>query len=318
MRTKPDHGLFPFSAFCDMKILTIVGPTAVGKTDIAVAIGARVSGEIISADSRQIYRHLTIGTAKPTLKQQRKVRFHLIDFVEPGEDYSCGQFARDAEQRIENIQDRNRTPIVCGGTGLYIKALFHPLDELPKSNRKTKEHLQAMIDKHGLGYLYDKLQRVDPTWAKRITPQDKQRIMRGLEVYKITGKPLSRLIGKKEKVARFLPYYIGLNLPRKMLYDKINRRFDNMIEQGLVGEVDSLLAHGFDPRSNALRTIGYKEIVEHLQGALTLDKAIDKAKRRTRNFAKRQITWFNNIPGLTWHNPDDPVLVDSIIRRSGI
>ena len=300
-----------------MKIITIVGPTAVGKTDIAVEIGTRISGEIISADSRQIYRYLNIGTAKPTIKQMRVMQFHLIDFVEPDEDYSCGQFARDAEQRIEDIRERNRSPIVCGGTGLYIRALFHPLDELPKSSKKTKQHLNAMLDKHGLGYLYKELQRVDPGWAKQITPQDKQRILRGLEVHKIAGKPLSRLLGEKKKVARFLPYYIGLNLPRDLLYDRINQRFDNMIKQGLVNEVESLLARGFDPQSNALRTIGYKEIVEYLQGDLTLDQAIDKAKRRTRNFAKRQITWFNRIKGLEWYNPEDPGLVDLIIRQSG-
>ena len=174
-----------------------------------------------------------------------------------------------------------------------------------------------MVEKHGLGYLYDRLQRIDPAWAKRITPRDKQRIIRGLEVYNMTGKPLSKLIGKK-KNARFLPYYIGLNLPREVLYDRINRRFDQMIEKGLVGEVESIIARGFDPQSSALRTIGYKEIIEHLQGNLTLDNAIDKAKRRTRNFAKRQITWFGKIPGLRWFSPDDPDLVDSIIRLAGI
>jgi tRNA dimethylallyltransferase len=173
-----------------------------------------------------------------------------------------------------------------------------------------------MINNHGLEYMYKRLQRVDPTWAKRITPKDKQRIMRGLEVYTMTGKPLSRLIGKRKKIARFLPCYIGLNIPRELLYDRINERFDKMIKQGLISEVESLLARGFDPQASALKTIGYKEIVEYLRGALTLDEAIDRAKRQTRNFAKRQITWFNKIPGLKWCSPEDPGLIDSIIRQS--
>jgi tRNA dimethylallyltransferase len=287
-----------------MKVLTLVGPTA-------------VSGEIISADSRQIYKHLDIGTAKPTTEQRRKTKFHLIDIVEPDADYSCGQFARDAEHKIEETASRKKTPVICGGTGLYIRALFHPLDDLPKSNKETKRRLIEMLDEHGTAHMYGKLQHVDPQWAKRITSQDKQRILRGLEVYEMTGKPLSRLIGKREKTGRFLPYYIGLNLPRDVLYERINHRFDQMLEQGLIDEVQQLLKRGLDPKTSALRTIGYKEIAEHLNGKLTLDGAIDKAKRRTRNYAKRQITWFNRIPDLEWHSPEEPGLVDFIVRAMG-
>ena len=300
-----------------MKVLVIVGPTAVGKTDIAVELATSRQAEIISADSRQIYKHLNIGTAKPTPEQKRKTKFHLIDFVEPGEEYSCGQFARDAEYKIEEITNRKKRPVICGGTGLYIRALFHPLDDLPKSNRETKRRLLKLLYEHGMAHMYDQLKRVDPQWAQKITPQDKQRILRGLEVYEITGKPLSMLIGKKKKTTRFLPYYIGLNLPRKVLYERINTRFDQMIEQGLVHEVRQLLRAGLVPETSALRTIGYKEIVEHLQGRLTLTQAIDKAKQRTRNYAKRQITWFNRIPDLVWHSPDEPGLVEFIVNVMG-
>jgi tRNA dimethylallyltransferase len=300
-----------------MKVLTIVGPTAVGKTHIAAELTARRQAEIISADSRQIYKYLNIGTAKPTPKQRRTTKFHLIDFVDPGEEYSCGQFARDAEYKIEEIINRKNWPIICGGTGLYIRALFHPLDDLPKSNRETKRRLLEMLDEHGVAHMYGQLKRVDPQWAQKITPQDKQRILRGLEVYEMTGKPLSMLIAKKKKTARFLPYYIGLNLPRKVLYEKINTRFDQMIEQGLVNEVQQLLKDGLMPETGPLKTIGYKEIVEHLQGRLTLAQAIDKAKQRTRNYAKRQITWFNRIPDLVWHSPEEPGLVDFIVNVMG-
>jgi tRNA dimethylallyltransferase len=297
-----------------MKVLTIVGPTAIGKTDLAIEIAQRKAGEIVSADSRQIYKYLDIGTAKPDAKQRKRVKFHLIDFILPDEDYSCGQFARDAAQKIEEIMKRNRVPIICGGTGMYIRALFHPLHELPQSDKKTKSRLNEMLDKHGIEYMYRKLQQVDPAWAGKIMPQDRQRILRGLEVYEKTGKPLSRLIGNQRK-SRFLPYYIGLNLPRRKLYERINQRFDEMIKLGLVEEIESLLGRGFDPQSNALRTIGYKEIIEHLQGILSLEDAIEKAKRRTRNYAKRQITWFNKIPGLEWHDPEEPKVIEDILTN---
>jgi len=296
-----------------MKVLTIVGPTSVGKTAVAIELAQRNTDEIVSADSRQIYKYLDIGTAKPDVEQRKKVKFHLIDFVLPDEDYSCGQFARDAGQVIANIRTRGFTPIICGGTGLYIKALFHPLDELPASDREAKKRLRETLDKKGIEYMYNRLSRIDPEWAQRIKPNDKQRILRGLEIYERTGKPLSRLIGNKKK-SPFLPYYIGLNLPRQELYERINRRFDEMIRRGLLEEVESLLGRGFDPQSNALRTIGYKEIVEHLQGFLSLEDATEKAKRRTRNYAKRQITWFNKMPGIKWHDAQDPRAVKNILR----
>ena len=298
-----------------MRILTIVGPTAVGKTAVAVEIAQRLSGEIISADSRQIYRHLDIGTAKPTPVQQRKIRFHLIDFIEPGEGYSCGQYARDAKRTIEEIAARNRVPIVCGGTGLYIKALFHPLDELPQSDKKTRSRLLDTLNKRGLKYLYTKLQDVDPKWASKIKPTDKQRVLRGLEVYEMSGKPLTELLGKKKMDNDFSPLYMGLNLPREVLYKRIDERFNRMIQKGLVEETETLLARGFSKESNALRTIGYKEIIEHLDGTITLEDAIAKAKRRTRNYAKRQVTWFSGIPHIVWLDPDDPVTIGNILQR---
>lgn len=298
-----------------MKILTIVGPTAVGKTRITIEIAKRISGEIISADSRQIYKYLNIGTAKPTRKEQKVVSFHLIDFVHPKDSYSCGLFARDAGIKIGEIQKKGNIPIVCGGTGLYIRALFNPLHKLPESNKKIKEKLVKLMEKRGIEYLYKKLLSVDPKWAKKISPKDKQRIMRGLEVYEIIGKSLSSLITAKKKTSKFLPYYIGLNLSREELYQRINKRFDDMIKNSLVEEVRFLLKKGIDPKSTALRTIGYKEIIEHFNGNLTLDEAIEKAKKRTRNFAKRQITWFSKISGLKWYNPKDPNIVKFIIKQ---
>jgi len=285
------------------RILTIVGPTAVGKTRIAMEIAKKTGGEIISADSRQIYKYLNIGTAKPTNQERHEVPFHLIDFIDPDDSYSCGQFARDAEMKIENIKKRGHVPIVCGGTGLYIKALFNPFHKLPQSDRKIKGQLINLLNTKGLAYLYLQLLKVDPLWVEKIKPNDKQRILRGLEIYEMTGKPLSEFIKKEKPQPRYAPYYIGLNLPRDALYCRIDKRFDYMIENGLVEEIKNLLKKGFNPNSNALRTIGYKEIVEYITGNLTLEEAIIKAKQHTKNFAKRQITWFSNIIGIKWHNP---------------
>jgi tRNA dimethylallyltransferase len=299
-----------------MKILTIVGPTATGKTELAMKIAKYASGEIISADSRQIFKYLNIGTAKPSIAQRRAIRFHLIDFVEPDEGYSCGQFARDAAARIKDIKQRKITPIICGGTGLYIRALFHPLHDLPRSDKDTKHRLGEMLDKRGIDYMYAKLQRIDAAWAKRITHKDKQRILRGLEVYEITGKPLTEWLRSQRSTAVFHPYYIGLNLPRPQLYARIDHRFDTMIEQGFVAEVKDLLARGFRPESSALRTIGYKEIIKYLQGEVTLAEAIAKAKQRTRNYAKRQMTWFSKIPEIKWFAPEETIPIASLIRQT--
>ncbi len=300
-----------------MRVLTIVGPTAVGKTTTTIAIARRISGEIISADSRQIYQYLNIGTAKPTGKQREKVQFHLIDFIHPDDNYSCGQFARDAEAKMEEISARGHVPIVCGGTGLYIRALFKPLHRLPESNKEIKAKLMEDLNKYGIEHLYKRLHTIDPEWARLISPQDKQRILRGLEVYELTGKPLSVLIKRKRVKSKHQPLYIGLIIPRETLYKKINARFERMIKQGLVEEVRSLLERGFNPQSNALRTIGYKEIIEYLQGNIALSEAIDKAQRRTKNFAKRQITWFSKVSGIEWYNAEDPIINESIIKGIG-
>jgi tRNA dimethylallyltransferase len=295
------------------RILTIVGPTAAGKAKLSIELAKKISGEIISADSRKIYKFLDIGTAKLSRRINKKKRFHLIDFVDPDESYSCGQFARDAEIKIIEIQSRGKVPIVCGGTGLYIKALYQPLHKLPESDIKIKRNLTKQLNRFGIEHLYKKLRSVDPEWAAKIQPKDKQRIMRGLAVYEITGKSLSSLIKKKHTNAKFFPYYVGLIIPREELYKRIDKRFDRMIKNGLIKEIQLILKRGFSAESTALKTIGYKEIVKFLQGTLTLEEAIQRAKIRTRNFAKRQIIWFRRIPGIKWYNPEDPNVTNHII-----
>ncbi len=294
------------------RIITIVGPTAVGKTHLAIEIVSKYNGEIISADSRQIYKYLNIGTAKPDAEERKKAVFHLIDFLEPDQHYSCGQFARDAENLIEEIIAGGRLPIICGGTGLYIRALFNPLHYLPESDKRIKERLEEMLKQKGVEYLYQKLWEVDPEWARVIKPRDKQRILRGLEVYEIAGKPLTTMIKNGKPKPKYQPYYIGLYLDRAELYKRINDRFDSMVKSGLVDEVVSILKMGYTPDCNGLRTIGYKEIVAFIQGKLTLPEAINKAKQHTRNFAKRQITWFKRIPEIKWFKTDEKDIVENI------
>lgn len=288
-------------------ILTIVGPTGVGKTKLAITLAKKLKGEIISADSRQVYRHLNIGTAKPTREERNEIPFHLIDIVEPDQSYSCGQFALDAEDKLEEIRKKGHLPIVCGGTGLYIRALFEPLHSLPQSDKKVREKLLNILKEKGLTYLHQYLLQVDPQWAEAIKPNDKQRILRGLEVYEITGRPLSSFIKGNRPLSKYKPYYIGLDLPRPELYKKIDERFERMIRDGLVDEVQNILKMGFGPDCNGLRTIGYKEIVAYIQNRLSLSEAIDKAKKHTRNLARRQITWFRKIPDIKWYSLETPL-----------
>lgn len=281
-------------------ILAVVGPTGTGKTELACAVAEQTGGEIISADSRQIYRHLEIGTAKPTPAQRRRVRFHLVDIVDPDEHYSCGAFARDATAAIDDIQGRGRRPIVCGGTGLYIRALFQPLHVLPRSDPETKRRLRQELAERGLAALYRELAASDAEWARKVKPTDTQRILRGLEVARMTGKPLSWWLRQERPAPRHQPRYVGLTMERARLYARLNDRFDRMLAEGLEREVQELLKTGRDPECPGLRTIGYAEIVDHLLGRMSREEAIARAKQRTRNYAKRQLTWFARLAGLTW------------------
>lgn len=295
-------------------VITIIGPTGAGKTRVSIALAKAVNAEIISADSRQVYKYLDIGTAKPTRLERSEARFHLIDFLEPDESYSCGRFARDAHALLHDICRRGSVPIVCGGTGLYVKALFEPLHELPTSQKAVKERLVRELVVLGTAGMYERLEGIDPAWAKTVKPADKQRILRGLEVYEITGRPLSSFISGKKAAAPFMPRYIGLQLDREVLYKRIDQRFDTMIRAGLVDEVRSLQKLGYAWTLNVFKTIGYKEIVDYLEGRLTLEQAVTAAKRRTRNFAKRQMTWFKRVSGVEWYDAEE-MDIEKIISK---
>ncbi len=285
-------------------IPVILGPTASGKTDIAVNIAPKIKAEIISADSRQVYEYLDIGTAKPTLVQRQKARFHLIDHVALDADYSAGQFAEDAMKAIEEIRARKKLPLVVGGSGLYIRAFFSPMFKSPKPAPGKREELDRLEQEKGLGYLFKKLAAIDPVWAEKVGARDRQRIKRGLEVFQTTGRRISDWI-KDRPVVPYAPCYIGIEVERVVLYRRIDDRFLRMIDDGLIGEVKRLLDQGCPRNANALSTVGYKEMVAYLDGKLGLDEAIKLAQKNTRNYAKRQLTWFRGMKDVHWLPPDE-------------
>lgn len=288
-------------------VLTIVGPTASGKTELALRLAEQLNAEIVSADSRQIYKYLDIGTAKPTWPQRQKAPFHLIDFLEPDQTYSCGQFSQDAQKKIEEIMRRGRPPIVCGGTGLYLRALFEPLHRLPRSTAESKQKIIAELEAVGLEKMFHRLREIDPAWADKVGGRDRQRILRGLEIYNLTGRPISEFLSGSRPAPKFQPQYFGLCLPRPILYQRIDQRFDRMVEQGLLVEVKSVLQRGYAPDCSGLRTIGYQEIIAYFQGWLTQAEAFALAKKNTRNFARRQETWFRKMKGINWLDGQKPI-----------
>lgn len=277
------------------KVIAVVGATASGKTAYAVELARRVNGEIISADSRLVYKGLDIGTAKPDMDERFGIPHYMIDIVEPEVDYSVGLYANEARNIIEDIISRGKTPVIAGGTGLYFRILLENY-ALPKINPDYE--LRETLSKLSFAELYEMLVNLDAEAAKLVVQNDKRRAVRFIEIVKLTGSPVSEARGLKEP--EFEVEWIGLNYPREELYDRINRRVDLMIEQGLVDETKNLLAkHG--RINNIINTIGYREITSYLDGELTLEEAKDKLKQNTRNYAKRQLTWFRKNPDIKWN-----------------
>lgn len=277
------------------KVIAVVGATASGKTAYAVNLAKQINGEIISADSRLVYKGLDIGTAKPTLNEREGIPHHMIDVVEPEVDYSVGIYSQTAGNIIDEIISRGKTPIIAGGTGLYFRILLENYD-LPKINpdyELRNELAQLEFDE-----LYNMLVKLDSDAAKLVVQNDKRRAIRFIEIVKLTGVPVSEARGIKEP--EYDVEWIGLNYPREELYERINKRVDLMLEQGLVDETKKLLSeHG--RISNIIDTIGYREITSYLDGELTLNEAADKLKQNTRNYAKRQLTWFRKNPDIKWN-----------------
>lgn len=277
------------------KVIAVVGATASGKSAYAIDLALKIGGEIVSADSRLVYRGLDIGTAKPTKEEQALVPHHMIDIVEPEVDYSVGLYAKDAKKCIEDIIKRHKIPIVVGGTGLYYRIL---LENYNLPDTKPDYELRKSLEELSFSELYSMLYQLDPDAAKLVNENDKRRAIRFIEVIKQNGSPLSEARGFKDP--EYDVEWIGLNFPREELYERINKRVDLMIEQGLVDETKQLLAkHG--RISNITDTIGYREMLLYIDGILTLQEAIEKLKQNTRNYAKRQLTWFRKNPDIKWN-----------------
>ena len=273
------------------KVIAVVGPTASGKTAFAVDLAEKIGGEIISADSRLVYKGFDIGTAKPTLDERRGIPHYMIDIAEPEVDYSAGLYVHEAKRIIEDIQSRGKVPIIAGGTGLYINILLMNYD-LPKvePDYELRKALKLEEDLPAI------LAELDPETAQLIDKNDRKKLIRAIEIVKTTGKPIQRRKNNPEYEIE----WIGLNFPRDVLYDRINRRVDLMFEAGLIDETKNLLQkHGRIP--NLLYTIGYQEVIQYLDGVLTLDEAVDKLKQNTRRYAKRQLTWFRKNPAINWN-----------------
>lgn len=294
-------------------VLVLVGPTASGKTDLSIVLAERLGGEIVSADSRQIYKRLDIGTAKPSREQRQKIPHHFIDVLALDQDYSAGQYAKEARDTIEHIFRRGSTPIVVGGSGLYVKALLDGLFDGPAKDPETRAILQARLEQEGAESLYRQLQEVDPLAARTMDPTKPRRIMRALEVYFLTGKPISQFHREQERSAPFDFVEIGLLWDRKHLYRRIEERVDRMMAMGFLEEVEGLRRDGYDTHINALNTVGYKELFAYLNGRLSLDEAVRLIKQNTRRFAKRQMTWFRADRRIHWISLDERTEHDALV-----
>lgn len=277
-------------------LVVIVGPTAVGKNEVARELAKRIGGEIVSCDSRQVYRYLDIGTAKPTKEERREIPHHLIDIIEPDKEFNAFLYARKAHKVISGIQRRKGIPILVGGSGLYLRAVIDGISLKAGRDKKIREGLE----KFGSNYLYKKLKKVDPETASRLHPHDRVRIIRALEVHKLTGEPISTLQRLSKRRPDYVLMMIGLKRGREELYQRINERVDRMMGEGLVEEVRGLLEKGFSKDLIARKGLGYKEIIGYLNGEYDLKEAIQLLKRNTRRFAKRQLTWFNQDKRIHW------------------
>ncbi len=283
-----------------LRIPVIVGPTGVGKTEVAVEVAQAIDAEIISADSRQIYKYMNIGTAKPSAEQQESVHHWMIDIVEPNIEYSAAKYSKEAASIIKDILAKGKRVLVTGGSGLYIRALFENFFPAPPADHNLRNKLLQEAHSLGSGALHRRLARIDPETAIRIHPNDLKRLVRALEIYELTGSPISKLQTGHSSSNEFLPLYIGLNRRKKEMKSRIEERVDRMIKRGLVEEVSGILEMGYSPDLNSLNTVGYKEIIGYLSNKSPLDESVVLIKKNTRAYAKRQLTWFRKIPDVKW------------------
>ncbi|WP_291580251.1 tRNA (adenosine(37)-N6)-dimethylallyltransferase MiaA [Clostridium sp. UBA6640] len=290
-----------------MKDLFIVaGPTAVGKTEISIKLAKTLNGEIISCDSMQIYKEMDIGSAKITKEEMKGIEHYLVDIINPSEEFSVAQFKEHAEDAIHKIYDKNKLPMVVGGTGLYINSLIYNYSFGDTSkDEKYREYLSSLAEQNGKDYVHNMLKEIDEDSFQKLYPNDLKRVIRALEIYKTTGKTMSEyLVEQNIYDIPYNVYYYVLTMNREKLYERINKRVDIMMEKGLLEEVIALKNKGYTEDMQSMKGIGYKELLYHLKDEISLEKSIDMIKQFSRNYAKRQLTWFRKDPRVVWIDKD--------------
>jgi len=309
-----------------MRPIVLLGPTAAGKTRLAIEMAKILKGEIISADSMQVYRGMDIGTAKPTNEERQGIPHHLIDIRDPDESWTVSDFIRETQALTTKIYHRGKVPIIAGGTGLYLWSL---LEGFAFPITPADKELRARLENEPASALYGQLSTIDPKAADKIHPNDKKRIIRALEVFELTGRPISELqkfrgnsphlsaVPAGRQVGNHQPILIGLILLREELYSRINQRVDSMIEKGLIEEVKGLREKGHGKNLPSMQALGYKEVVDYLEGKWAREEMIDELKKRTRNFARRQMTWFRRFQNVKWFDVpvDSQVIIDYIVKE---
>lgn len=286
-------------------LLVIVGPTAIGKTALAIQLANHFNAEIISADSRQFFKEMSIGTAKPTKKELAEAKHHFVDFISIKEKYTAGQFENEAIEKLKELFKSSNIAIMVGGSGLYVDAVCNGIDEIP-ANEHIRSQLNTELEEKGLAPLQEELKKVDPEIWETINLQNPQRLVRALEVYRTSGKPYSSFRKQQPKEREFKIIKIGLNTEREIVYERINQRVDLMLEAGLLEEVKSLIPF---KKLNALNTVGYKEFFSYFDNEITFEEATELLKKNTRNFAKRQLTWFRKDKSTVWFEPKESNLI---------
>ncbi|OPX43713.1 tRNA dimethylallyltransferase [Ruminiclostridium hungatei] len=297
------------------EVIVIAGPTASGKTKLSIELAKRLNGEIISADSMQIYKYMDIGTAKPALDEMQGIKHYLIDELFPNEEFNVVRFKELAEKYIEEIFEKGKQPIIAGGTGLYISSLVNNINfSETECDWELRKQLSREAEENGPGYIHEKLKQVDPVAAAGIHPNNVKRVVRALEVYIQTQKPISYHNEKSREIPPKYKYVmLGLAMERDKLYDRINKRVDMMLENGLVNEVRRLIDLGYSDSITSMQGIGYKEILYYLRNEITLEEATELIRRETRRYAKRQLTWFKRINEIKWFSIDNSGNTNTII-----
>ena len=290
-------------------LIVIAGPTASGKTALSIEIAKEYNGEIVSADSMQIYKYLNIGTAKPDMEERSGIIHHMMDIVEPTVGYSVADYVKTAHEVIKNIREKNKNAVVTGGTGLYITSLVNDVDfREDDSDTELRKNLQKLYEEKGIDYMVEMLSQFDPISAQRLHKNNTRRIIRAIEFYKMTGVPISKHQEEtKKKESRYYPCMMAIKWEMDKLYERIEKRVDIMIESGLIEEVENLCGKGYTKQLLSMQGIGYKEIIDYLNGECTKDEAIEKIKLSTRHYAKRQMTWFRRDERIHWINSGENI-----------